>query len=111
MRFFKNEKLRVNQTKKRISNIENGPCPDYPADIEYEKYWTKLTIEQGSPEGVKTDIVWAFMDRKRCDTCNIKDNGIMLIKEDGRGLLRMGPHRFMAWIAKNILIKYGRHDG
>ena len=34
-----NMKLRENQTKKRIANIEYGPSPDYPSDIDHGKYW------------------------------------------------------------------------
>ena len=96
-----------NLTMGRIRAIQEDPLPDYREDINKRECWIKLEITQHSPSGERKDIIMAYMAHDRVDSFNVKDGVLMIIKEDGKGLLKMGTHRLMAWIAKNKLASYG----
>lgn len=96
-----------NLTKGRIRAIQEGPSPNYRENINKRECWIKLEITQHSPTGERKDIITAYMAHDRVDSFNIKDGVLMIMKENGKGLLKVGTHRLMAWIAKNKLANYG----
>lgn len=96
-----------NLTMGRIRAIQEGPPPDYREDINKRECWIKLEITQHNPAGERKDTITAYMAHDRVDSFNVKDGTLMVIKESGRGLLKLGTHRLMAWIAKNKLTSYG----
>ena len=106
----KAKKFQANRVKKRIQNIEEGPTPDYRDNINNLEYWTEIEIKQHSPFGIKKSSIIAFMAHDRVDSSIVKVDRLFLFRDSGRGLLRMGNHRLMAWIAKHILTRYGRFE-
>lgn len=96
-----------NLTMGRIRAIQESPPPNYPEDINKRDYWIKLEITQHSPAGETKDTITAYMAHDRVDSFNIKDGTLMIIKENEKGLLKLGTHRLMAWVAKNKLTSYG----
>lgn len=101
------KKLAKNLTKGRIRAIEEGPVPNYPKEINNRECWIKIEITQHSPAGEKKDSIMAYMAHNRVDSFNIKDGDLMIFKENGKGLFKMGTHRLMAWIAKYKMTSYG----
>jgi hypothetical protein len=103
-------------TKKHSNNMVNAkarrreeyPQPERSGDINTRDYWTKITIEQHSPHGTKTDVVTAFMAYNRIDSSHIKDGDVILMND--KGLIKMGDHRLMAWIAREKLARVGRFE-
>ena len=102
------EQRAKNLTAGRIRAIKEGPPPDYPEDVNKRECWIKLEITQHSPAGERKDTIMAYMAHDRMDSFNVRDGALMIIKENGKGLLKMGTHRLMAWIAKNKLASYGK---
>ena len=102
-----NKTIAEKLTKGRIKKIQEGPCPEYPLQADHKEFIIEISIKQRSPYGVKEDNITAFMAHNRSDSLNIKDGDLMLVSDDGKSLERMGPHRLMAWIAREKIIKYG----
>jgi hypothetical protein len=107
MDYIITKKHAKNLTEGRIRAIQDAPPPDYPEDINNKDCWIKLEITQHNPSGERKDVIMAYMAHDRIDSFNVKDGLLMIIKENGKGLLKMGTHRLMAWIARNKLTSYG----
>ena len=88
-------------TEGRLNKIQNSLAPDYN-DIDSRKYYTEINIKQHSPFGVKENKINLYMDRGRFNSWNIKLDGIVLIHESGKKLLRLGIHRAFVWMAVNL---------
>ncbi len=112
---FRKEETRESFGKKmaqgRLDKIQNSLAPYYPEEIDSKKHYTEINIKQHSPFGTKENQINLYMDRGRLNSWNVKCDGIMLIHESGKKLLRLGVHRVLVWVAINMFTNIRRMDG
>jgi len=101
----KAEKYQCDRVAKRLSNISDGPPPDYPTAINHRDHWKRITIE--SSDGT-VDVIMLYMAFDRVNSWNLKD-GDLLIMNDRKRPKRIGSNRAGVYIGTKLGC-YGRHD-